>query len=286
MTLNKQKFIFILGTSQDGGYPHLGCKEQCCVKAWEDQTFSRYPSSIAYVDKKIKKFWLFDISPSIKEQMHFLSDFNCELAGIFLTHAHFGHYAGLLELGLEVLNTNKIPVFAMSRMFDFIKNNNPFSLLTKNNNIVLRKIEDNTTINLDDLKITPSEVPHRNELSETVCYKINNKHKSVIYMPDIDTFDSFESEIISMVKDNDVVFLDGTFYSENEIKNRDISEIPHPKIVHTMSLLSDLNSRDREKIHFIHLNHTNPIVNQASHEYLNVINCGFQIAEEKQIIEM
>tara|TARA_Y100000590_G_scaffold157924_1_gene181385 strand:- start:365 stop:1225 length:861 start_codon:yes stop_codon:yes gene_type:complete len=286
MTLNRKKFIFVLGTSQDGGYPHLGCKEKCCSKAWEKQTLIRYPSSIAYVDTELKKYWLFDISPKIKEQMYLLRGFDCELAGIFLTHAHFGHYVGLLELGLEVLNSNRIPVFAMSRMFDFINNNNPFTLLIENKNIVLRKIENNMTINIDNLNITALEVPHRNELSETVCYKINTKYKSVVYMPDIDTFNSFESDIISIVKNNDVVFLDGTFYSRDEIKNRDVSEIPHPEIVNTMSLLSHLNNKHRKKIYFIHLNHTNPIIDQTSEEHLNVLNSGFQIAEEKQIINM
>ena len=46
------EFIISLGTAQDGGYPHLGCKDNCCVKVWGNQPLIRYPSSIAYIDKK------------------------------------------------------------------------------------------------------------------------------------------------------------------------------------------------------------------------------------------
>ena len=281
-----EKFIFVLGTSQDGGYPHLGCKDKCCIKAWKNHSLIRYPSSIAYVDKELGKYWLFDVSPKIKEQMYLLNDFNCQLAGVFLTHAHFGHYVGLLEFGLEVLNTNNVPVYAMPRMFDFISNNNPFNLLIKNKNIILHNIKDELKIDIGSCVVIPSEVPHRNELSETVCYKINSSDKSVVYMPDIDTFNSFESNIKSIVIDNDVIFLDGTFYSKNEITNRNINDIPHPEIIQTMSLLSDLNYEDKKKIYFTHLNHTNPTIIQKSKEYLNVLNKGFQFAKERQIVKM
>ena len=111
--------IHVLGTAQDGGYPHAGCKEDCCVNVWDEPSLHRLPTSIAVVDQKNKKFYLFDVTPNIKEQLHLLDHYNCELAGIFITHAHIGHYAGLFDLGLEIMNTDNVPVHVMPRMKQF-----------------------------------------------------------------------------------------------------------------------------------------------------------------------
>ena len=92
-------FIYVLGTAQDAGYPQVGCKKICCRNAWNNKVAVRLPSCIAIVNKKLKKYWLIDITPEIKAQLHLLDDFDCELAGIFITHAHSGHYMGLFNLG-------------------------------------------------------------------------------------------------------------------------------------------------------------------------------------------
>ena len=166
--------IHVLGTAQDGGYPHAGCKNVCCVDVWDKPTLHRLPASIALIDKKNKKFYLFDITPNIKEQLHFLDQYNCKLDGIFITHAHIGHYVGLLDLGLEIMNTSNIPVYVMPRMKRFILNNQPMAQLIENKNIQLKNIKNNNAISINDLSIKPFEVPHRNELSETVGYKIKS----------------------------------------------------------------------------------------------------------------
>ena len=117
--------VHVLGTAQDGGYPHAGCKEDCCINVWDEPSLHRLPTSIAVVDQKNKKIYLFDVTPNIKEQLHLLDHYNCELAGIFITHAHIGHYVGLFDLGLEIMNTDNVPVHVMPRMKQFILDNQP-----------------------------------------------------------------------------------------------------------------------------------------------------------------
>ena len=112
MNCKGRYYIHVLGTAQDGGYPHLGCKSQCCKSAWENINLHRLPSSIALVDKLENKFWLFDATPKIREQLHVMSDI--DLSGIFLTHAHYGHYIGMLELGKEVLNANDDRILSLA----------------------------------------------------------------------------------------------------------------------------------------------------------------------------
>ena len=279
--------LMILGTAQDGGFPHTGCFDKCCKSV--DNREKRLISSIAIIDKKTNDCWIIDITPDFKNQIKLIKDFlsiNCvpKIRGIFLTHAHIGHYIGLLQLGKEVMNLKEIPVYAMGRMKSFLENNAPFNFLIESGNILINNIENHSEIELFDLvQIAPFEVPHRNELSETVGYKIRSKTKSVIYIPDIDAWDAWDRDILDVVRKNDLLFLDGTFYDENEIHHRDVLKIPHPFISESLKIFSKLADVDRQKIFFTHFNHTNPILNRASLEAKFLRNNGFNILEEEQI---
>ena len=280
-------FIYVLGTAQDAGYPQVGCKKICCRNAWNNKVAVRLPSCIAIVNKKLKKYWLIDITPEIKAQLHLLDEFDCDLAGIFITHAHSGHYMGLFNLGLEVMNTKSIPVYVMPRMLEFLKSNQITNQLIENNNIKLVELSDNYEITLDlEVSVQPFNVPHRNELSETVGFKISTDTKSLVYLPDIDTWDDWLNNLIDLIENNDILLLDGTFYSKDELKNRDISKIPHPTILNTMNVLNDIGNDSKNKIYFTHLNHTNEVINSNSSGFRNVIDNGFKILEEKNLFYM
>ena len=277
--------LHVLGTAQDGGYPHAGCDKKCCSSVWDSPELHRLPTSIAAIDQTQNKFYLFDITPNIKEQLYRLKDYNCELAGIFITHAHIGHYLGLMDLGLEIMNTNNIPVYIMPRMKNFILNNQPMIQLIENNNIRLIELQNNQNILFNNLSVAPFEVPHRNELSETVGFKLIINSKSIIFLPDIDDWDSWNINLSNFVMNHDLLFLDGTFYQKSEIKLRDISKIPHPEIIDTMARLSQLSKLDKKRVHFIHLNHTNDILRKNTNAYNSIISKGFSIASENQIFQ-
>jgi len=175
-----------------------------------------------------------------------------------------------------------IPVYVMPRMKDYIANNSMFSQLILNKNIILHPINNNKEIVISEsISVKPFEVPHRNELSETVGFKICRDDNSIIYLPDIDSWDEFKNQLFDIVTKNEVLFLDGTFFSKDEIKNRDVTKIPHPEILETMSLLSSLSASDKKKVHFIHFNHTNGILSDKN-LYNKVVNSGFLISEEGQ----
>jgi len=287
MSKSKKIFIYILGTAQDGGYPHANCTDKCCRKAWNNNSLHRYPSCIAIIDISRKKYWLLDITPEIKKQIHILEQFGCTLEGVFITHAHIGHYTGLFNLGLEIMNLNNIPIYVMPKMKNFLINNSQTNHLIENDNICLIDLFEDKAINInDDLSVTPFDVPHRNELSETVGFKVQSQKKSIIYLPDIDSWYNWDDKLIKLVKLNDVLFLDGTFYNKNEVKQRDISKIPHPEIIATMNILSGLDVKFKNRVHFIHLNHTNNVINLDSEEYEKVIKNGFCISQEQQIFNL
>ena len=98
-----------------------------------------------------------------------------------------------------------------------------------------------------NLSIIPLKVPHRDEYSETVGFKIIGPNKSALFIPDIDKWEKWDKSIKKLVAQVDYAFLDGTFYDAQEINNRDISEIPHPFIIESLKLFEDLNKLNRKK---------------------------------------
>ena len=60
--------------------------------------------------------------------------------------------------------------------------------------------------------------------------------------------------------------------------NRDISEIPHPLVSETINLLNSLSKENKSKVHFIHMNHTNSMLDPNSDLAKSIINKGFNIA--------
>ncbi len=259
-------YVQVLGVAQDGGYPHFGCEKECCKMAWKDTSLRKYVVALAIVDPKTKKWWLMEATPDIKEQIEYFKKlsggkYNYLPDGIFITHAHIGHYAGLINLGREVMNTTNIPVYVMPKMKEFIEKNGPWSQLVKLKNIKLVELKEDLPLKLTETIVVSSMlVPHRDEFSETVGYRITTNVRSYLFIPDIDKWNKWKHSLIKEVSKVDIAFLDATFNKSNELQNRAMSEVPHPFVEETMSVFKNENEKMKEKIHFIHFNHTNALM--------------------------
>ncbi len=110
--------------------------------------------------------------------------------------------------------------------------------------------------------------------------------KKALFIPDIDKWDRWERSISALIATVDYAFIDATFFNAEEINNRDISEIPHPFVIESMALFHTLPEKERAKIHFIHLNHTNPLFNKESEEYKQLLLNGYQVAAYGQVFEL
>ena len=280
--LPKDPFIVVLGTTQDAGYPQIGCDKECCKKYWDKKIAKQKVSCLALFDPSTNQKWIFDATPDLAEQLHDADKLQeGNLSGIFLTHAHIGHYTGLMYLGREALNAKEIPVYAMPRMHDYLKNNGPWSQLISLKNIQLQEIKADSTIKLtDNISVTPFFVPHRDELSETIGYGINAGTRSVLFIPDIDKWQKWNIDITKLVTAYDYVFLDGTFYQDGELPGRNMAEVPHPFVQESMQLFDDLPTSQKQKVYFIHFNHTNPLIDRSSKEYKDVKSKGFNVVVE------
>lgn len=285
--LNSQASIMILGIAQDAGYPQAGCNKACCQAFYSGQESKHLVSSIAVLDHSEKSYWIIDATPDLPAQMKMVQNkFAYKLKGILLTHAHIGHYTGIMYLGRESMNTQQLPIYVMAQMKSFLENNGPWSQLVTLKNINLILIDKDKTYSLSNsIDIKPVQVPHRDEFSETVGYYIMSKDKKALFIPDIDKWSKWDHSIQNSIKDVDLALLDGTFYKNGEIVGRDMSEIPHPFVEESIILFSDFTLADKRKVKFIHFNHTNPMMRNTK-ERKEVERLGFTIAVEGEIIKM
>lgn len=284
--------LLILGTVQDAGSPHIACKKDCCADLFENPNPTRKVVSLGVLDHENKQTFLFDATPDISEQAKLLKKVASweadELPNrIFLTHAHIGHYTGLMYLGKEATNANHIPVYVMPKMKKFLEANGPWSQLVSQKNIDLHPIENEKVLSMtSNLKIVPLQVPHRDEFSETVGYKIVGPNKSALFIPDIDKWEKWETDIVDVIKTVDYAFLDASFYDGDELNTRDISQVPHPFVIESMELFKNLAASEKKKIYFIHFNHTNALLNLESEQSKTVLKNGFNIAQFNQQFEL
>jgi pyrroloquinoline quinone biosynthesis protein B len=281
-------YVIILGTAQDGGYPQAGCRRECCAEFYSGRGEKHTVSSIAVVDPLTRERFLFDCTPDFAAQLHLLDSlFPSEngLNGILLTHAHIGHYTGLMHLGREAMNARMVNVWAMPDMKKFLEQNAPWKLLAELDNIRLNPLQADSPIQLNNrIRVTPFYVPHRHEFTLAVGYKIQWGGHSVIFIPDIDKWEKWNHSLLQLVKENDVLLLDGTFFRDGEIPGRNMNDIPHPFIEETMKLLEPLPATERSKVYFIHLNHTNPALRRNSEAQKEIEAAGFHVATEGLMI--
>ena len=278
---SQSEYIYILGNTQDAGLPHIGCQHKFCQDNFDIHE-EYFVTSIAVVNSDLRKYILFEATPDITYQLNYLKNnvFQEFLLpeSLYITHAHMGHYTGLMYFGREALGAKDLMVRVLPRMSNFLQNNGPWSQLVDINNIKIKEINFGLSTNeLSNIKVTPVKVPHRDEYSETAGYIIEGKNKKALFIPDIDKWEKWDRNLSQLAEEFDFLLIDATFYDSKEI-NRDISEIPHPLVTETIDLLSGLDLKNRNKVYFIHMNHTNMMLDPDSKLSKLVISKGFNIA--------
>ncbi|EZH72863.1 pyrroloquinoline quinone biosynthesis protein PqqB [Aquimarina atlantica] len=257
------QYITVLGIAQDGGFPHINNTDEY-IAVQKGLADKELVTALGVIDKKTHKKFMFEATPDMPEQLALLDNEHLKndaiIDGVFLTHAHIGHYTGLMHFGREAMGANKIPVYAMPRMQSFLETNGPWSQLVSLQNIAIKPIQADSTLTLTKaIQVIPFLVPHRDEYSETVGYKIIGNTKKALFIPDINKWSLWERNIVDQVKQVDYAFIDATFFKNGEIP-RPMSEVPHPFIEETIVLFENEPKEVKSKIIFIHFNHSNPVL--------------------------
>ena len=281
--------VKVLGTAQDGGLPQIGCSCKNCLRAREDKRFSRLISSLAIIDLREKKCFLLDATPDIRIQsdaaLKRLSLPRQEAKNsphaVILTHAHIGHYTGLMFYGYEAMATHKLPVYCSSRIRSFLANNGPWSQLVRLENISIHTLSPDDEFFLTPrISLFPFLVPHRDEYSDTLGFTISGVKKKLLYIPDIQSWEAWSRSIVDEAKKAHIALLDGTFFSSEELPGRNLSKIGHPLIKKSLITLESVAKEGKTKIYFTHLNHTNLALEPEGKARKEIEERGFGIASD------
>lgn len=295
--------VVALGTVQDGGLPQAGCTCAQCTAARRDPARKRHVASLAVVVPPDTghpgRTWLIDATPDLSAQIDRIHAWRphplgrpdrAPVDGVLLTHAHIGHYLGLALFGFEAINTKDLPVYGSPRMLAFLKSNGPWSQLVARRNVALRELRPGVPLALDQgVTVTPIPVPHRDEYTDTLAFLLRGPRRALLYVPDTDAWASWPRPLQDVLRGVDVALLDGTFYSRDELPDRDVAKIKHPLIESTMDLLAPMvhaGRAGRLRVLFTHLNHSNPALDPASPARRRIEARGFRVLAEGEEIPL
>lgn len=267
--------IVVLGVAQDAGRPHLGCFRDCCEPLRAAGRAERVAALGLRGDDG--RWWLVDATPDLPAQVHAMG---WAPAGILLTHAHIGHYTGLMYLGREGAHAAHMPVHCSEKMAEFLRTNAPWDQLVRLGSVELRPFRTGEAVALGGgVEFTPYQVPHRDEYADTHGFGLRCAGRSVFYLPDIDRWEEWSHDPRRLATFYPDWLVDGSFYSGGELGGRDMSEIPHPTVLSTMDLLGETVAAGRMRVWFTHLNHTNPLWDADSEAARATARRGFGVAQ-------
>jgi pyrroloquinoline quinone biosynthesis protein B len=276
----------ILGIAQDGGLPHAACDCERCNAARRDPARASPVASVAVIAPGA--VWVVDATPDLPRQLDMLADVRtlepgrvdrAPLSGILLTHAHMGHYLGLAHLGYEAIGATATPVHASARMVEFLSGNAPWDQLVRLEQIAPQVATPGQILELGGgLRAEPLLVPHRGEYTDTFAWYLSGPNQRVLYIPDTDPWAKWTIDLDAALTNVDLLLLDGTFYSADELPGRDVSEIGHPLMTDSMDRLA-AHVEAGLQVWFIHLNHSNPTLEPNSAPRRELESRGFALAQ-------
>jgi len=290
-------YALVLGTAQDGGCPQIGCEAPCCQAARADPHRRARVASLLVVDPPSGRRFLIDATPDLAEQLELARGRppSRHPAGarpplfdaILLTHAHMGHYAGLLELGREAYGSRGTRVLASPRMAAFLRSNAPWSALFGPEGATLEELAPGRELELaPGLRVLPRAVPHREEFSDTLAFELRGPHRRLLYAPDTDGWERWDPPVEAWIAGVDFALLDATFFGAGELPGRDLSTIPHPFLADSLERFGALDPQERRKIRFTHLNHSNPALDPVGPAATAVRAAGLALAREGELLEL
>ena len=295
-------YAIVLGTSQDAGVPQVNCFSTNCEAVRRGDRPPPRVACLGIVDPAAGRRFIIDATPDFVAQVGDLLAqppgaaapegmvrLEEQLHGVFLTHGHMGHYTGLIHVGREGAATRELPLYVSQRMAAYLGANEPWAFLLRNGHVRVGELMPGEPVVLTaSLSITPIDVLHRQELTDTLGYLVVGPRRSLLYVPDADRWEGWTTPFERWIDAADIALLDGSFWSHDELGHRPQGEVPHPPVSTTVELLrarADAGIPNPETW-FIHLNHTNPLWDPVSPERSELRIAGHGVATTGQMLAL
>jgi len=150
-------------------------------------------------------------------------------------------------------------------MANFLRDNDPWAQVIEYGQVDVREVMPGQCCEpLDGLRVEFIAVPHRDEHSDTMAFKVHGPERTLLWVPDVDQWGRHEGLLDTLMDGVDVAYVDATFYDRSELPGRDLTRIPHPFMVDTMQCWADQAMARPGVMRFLHMNHTNPVLHDAA----------------------
>ena len=301
-------YIKVLGSAAGGGFPQWNCNYYLSRNARNHQSgfLARTQSSIiASTDKK--QWVLFNASPDLRQQINSTPELfpdpngllrSTPISAVVLTNADIDHIAGLLTMR----ERQPFVIYATERVIHVLENNPVFNILDP---AIVKKIPLSVNrltkiCNVENeptgIQIKAFPVPGKialfledkkkknfgSEDEDTIGIRIFDKknNRSVSYIPGCAKVTAF---VKSQVENSDCLFFDGTLFCDDEMIKAGLGPKTGQRMGH-MSISGEdgaieawRNTAIPEKI-FIHINNSNPVLDDHSAERQKVEQSGWKVA--------
>jgi pyrroloquinoline quinone biosynthesis protein B len=309
--------IKILGSAAGGGFPQWNCSCANChrLRSGSLRGSARTQTQIAFSpDSKI--WFLVGASPDLRTQILATSELapddqapsRSPIAGVFLPSADVDSIMGLLHLR-EFQSFFVFSTAALQRILK--KENRIFGVLERSDPPVQWRILSSKGRLGCHLSESPGEAPAfvcatiplgdtypdyvSTEVSRTlptdeatIGFSFEHRGKSLFIAPSLS---GRNQEWTKHAASADVVLVDGTFWSDDELvhtgrSSKTARDMGHLPISGPGGLLEQFPRSSRGRRVLIHVNNTNPILDEDSPEHRAVLDAGFEIAYDGMELEL
>jgi pyrroloquinoline quinone biosynthesis protein B len=299
--------VKILGSAAGGAFPQWNCSCANCraARAGTLRGKPRTQTQVA-ITQDGQSWFLFGASPDLRAQIEATPELHpreglrqSPIEGVVLANADVDHVLGLLLL--RELQPLRIHATASVRSI-LREDNSMFAMLQRvSNQAVWSEFQSETEFSLCNARGENSGMRCRAfSLSTHYPAYVTAKRQSQLtageaslgflvesptgsrfaYMPAVP---HLEDALIQQLNSCDILLFDGTFWSDDELirvqggSGQTAAQMGHIPVENILAKLAGV--RHPRKI-FLHINNTNPILDEASPQYRQVRDAGWEIAED------
>ncbi|MBF6568788.1 MAG: pyrroloquinoline quinone biosynthesis protein PqqB [Candidatus Binataceae bacterium] len=302
--------LLVLGSSAGGGFPQWNCNCRNCrgLREGSIRTRARTQSSVA-VSNDSSNWVLINASPDILTQIGSIEQFtpndgirNSPIKAVILVDSQIDHTTGLLMLR----EGDRLPIYCTENVREDLIAGNPILRVLESycgtdwNRIPIESSDGFTISGFDGLHFhamavdgkAPPYSPHRDAHlpGDNIALTITNQAsgRSIFYAPGLARVDDRVAQWMSRA---DCILVDGTFWSEDEMTRqgagrKSASEMGHLPQSGSDGMLTHLSRFQASRKILIHINNTNPLLDEDSAERRQVERMGIEVAFDGMEIEI
>ncbi|MCG9493004.1 pyrroloquinoline quinone biosynthesis protein PqqB [Acinetobacter lactucae] len=302
-------YIYVLGSAAGGGFPQWNCNCPNChgVRTGTIQAKARTQSSIA-ISENGTDWVLLNASPDIRQQ---LFEFKAAqparklrdtgITSVILMDSQLDHTTGLLTLRegcpmnvwcTEMVHQDLTSGFPVFNMLKHWNGGLQYHEINPKQAFKVDGFENLEFLPLIIKSAAPPYSPHRHDPHDgdniALIIKDHKTQKQLFYAPGLGKIDD---QIMQIMQSSDCVMIDGTLWTDDEMQQTGVGtktgrEMGHLYISGEGGSLSYLNQLSTPKKVLIHINNTNPILNEDSSQFAELKANGVEVAYDGMQIEL